>query len=312
MISHHKVSIIIPVYNGSNYLAQAIDSALAQTYKNIEILVVNDGSSDNGQTESIALSYGNKIRYFFKKNGGVSTALNLGIREMTGEYFSWLSHDDLYYPEKIEKQIDLLKKENFASNLIIYSDSEKIDENQKVIQKFICKEIEPRVFRLEIMKGNGVDGCSLLIPKHCFYEVGFFNEKLRTTQDYSLWFEFSYKYTFVHLPEIIVKSREHKSRTTYKRIDSHLKESNAMFISFMKKISESELENYCLDKRNNFIKDSVTFLTSHKLFDSAIFCLYYYKPKNKFFFIKKQIMFCKCYLLWIWFMMKRSLRKLFQ
>ena len=73
------ISIVIPVYNGSNFLREAIDSALAQTYKNIEIIVVNDGSADDGETERIALSYGDKIRYFKKENGGVSSALNYGI-----------------------------------------------------------------------------------------------------------------------------------------------------------------------------------------------------------------------------------------
>lgn len=66
------VSIVIPVYNGSNYLQEALDSAVAQTYKNLEIIVVNDGSTDD--TENIALSYGDKIRYFYKENGGTSTA----------------------------------------------------------------------------------------------------------------------------------------------------------------------------------------------------------------------------------------------
>ena len=104
------VSIVIPVYNGSNFLQQAIDSALNQTYKNIEIIVVNDGSRDDGATEQIALSYGDKIRYFSKENGGVSTALNMGIANMKGEYFSWLSHDDMYKPEKIEKQIEAINQ----------------------------------------------------------------------------------------------------------------------------------------------------------------------------------------------------------
>lgn len=67
------VTIVIPVFNGSNYLKEAIDSALAQTYKNLEILVVNDGSQDGGLTEAIALGYGNRIRYFSKQNGGTST-----------------------------------------------------------------------------------------------------------------------------------------------------------------------------------------------------------------------------------------------
>ena len=82
-----KVSIVIPVYNGANFLREAIDSALGQTYPNIEILVVNDGSDDGGETESIALSYGNQIRYFRKENGGVATALNFGIEHMKGDYF---------------------------------------------------------------------------------------------------------------------------------------------------------------------------------------------------------------------------------
>src|SRR4030065_1713637 len=95
-----KVSIVIPVYNGSNYLRGAIDSALAQTYKNIEVIVVNDGSDDGGKTEAIANSYGDKIRYICKKNGGVSTQLNVGILAAGGEFISWLSNDDGYIPDK--------------------------------------------------------------------------------------------------------------------------------------------------------------------------------------------------------------------
>ena len=75
------VSIVIPVYNGANYMRQAIDSALAQTYGNIEIIVVNDGSTDGGETERIALSYGDRIRYFRKENGGCASALNYGISQ---------------------------------------------------------------------------------------------------------------------------------------------------------------------------------------------------------------------------------------
>ena len=103
-----KVSIVIPVYNGSNYLANAIDCALSQTYQNTEIIVVNDGSTDGGATEQVAMSYGDRIRYFSKPNGGVSSALNYGIANMTGEYFSWLSHDDAYSPDKVKCSVDLL------------------------------------------------------------------------------------------------------------------------------------------------------------------------------------------------------------
>lgn len=120
------VSIIIPVYNGANYVAEAIESALNQTYKNIEIIVVNDGSTD--ETEKIVKKYGDKVRYFSKENGGTSTALNVGIKNMKGDYFSWLSHDDMYYPNKIKIQIEELKKlEN--KDTILMTDHDGINEN---------------------------------------------------------------------------------------------------------------------------------------------------------------------------------------
>ena len=81
------VSVIIPVYNGGDYLAEAINSVLSQSYPNIEIIVVNDGSDDEDLTEKVALSFGERIRYFSKKNGGVSSALNFGLKKMKGDFF---------------------------------------------------------------------------------------------------------------------------------------------------------------------------------------------------------------------------------
>ena len=128
-----QVSIVIPVYNGSNYLADAIDSTLAQTYTNTEVIVINDGSNDGDKTEKIALSYGNQIRYFAKENGGVSSALNLGIQKAEGEYISWLSHDDAYLPDKIQTQIEHLK--DTSRDTILFSDYEIIDENSNFVRK---------------------------------------------------------------------------------------------------------------------------------------------------------------------------------
>ena len=110
------VSIIIPVYNGSDYLRTCIDSALAQTHPAIEVIVVNDGSTDDGKTAAIATSYGKRIRYVEKENGGVSSALNRGIEEMSGDYFSWLSHDDVYAPTKIERQLAVLREQHLPLN----------------------------------------------------------------------------------------------------------------------------------------------------------------------------------------------------
>lgn len=122
-------------------MREAIDSALNQTYKNIEVIVVNDSSKDN--TEEIAQSYGDKIRYFSKENGGVATALNLAIKEAKGEYISWLSHDDVYYYYKIQKQIELLAKLE-DKNTILFSDINLIDENSKIFSNRIIKNMYSR------------------------------------------------------------------------------------------------------------------------------------------------------------------------
>lgn len=191
-----KVSIIIPVYNGANYLSEAIDSALAQTYKNIEILVVNDGSGDDGATEKVALSYGDKIRYFKKENGGVSSALNLGIQNMEGEYFSWLSHDDLYLPEKIEEQIkdvnNLISNGKDYKHIMCYCCGGHIDASGMPINKSNphkfrqgCYNGKDALFML--FKGATIGGCGMLIPKQMFKDIGLFDERMRFMQDVFMW-----------------------------------------------------------------------------------------------------------------------------
>lgn len=206
------VSIIIPVYNGEKYLKEAINSALSQTYENIEIIVVNDGSTD--KTEKIALAYGKKIRYFNKKNGGVSTALNLGIEKMTGQYFSWLSHDDVYYPNKIEEQLKFLYS-NYNEKTILYTDYEIINSKSEHVTNVVLDHeelINKPEYGLLRCKINGI---SLLIPKIAFENVGLFNMNLRCTQDYEKWYEMiKAEYNFVHFPKILVKTRVHDEQVT--------------------------------------------------------------------------------------------------
>ncbi len=226
MKSNPKVSIIIPVYNGSNYLSEAIDSALAQTYNNIEIIVVNDGSGDNGATEKTALKYGSKIIYFSKPNGGVASALNMGIEKMNGEFFSWLSHDDLYYPDKVEKSLKYIRKEN----QIAYSDFEQVDEKLRFLKSYRLKGMKNEKFMEYLLKHSILHGCSLLIPKEAFLINGTFNEKLITVQDYEMWFRLLKNYEFVHVPKVLVKSRTHEEQGSRILVDKHSGEKNKLFI----------------------------------------------------------------------------------
>lgn len=211
------VSIIIPVFNGSEYMKEAIDSALSQTYSNIEVIVVNDGSTDNGKTEQIALEYGDRIKYFKKENGGVSSALNVGIKNMRGEYFSWLSHDDVYLPEKVEKQIEIAKKYNIENAVIkcfvefIDKDSKKTNLKKKTPYE---KKMSWDDATLHVTK-HGANGCSLLIPKVVFEKVGLFDEKLRYCQDTLMWWRiFLVGSELIFCDYVGVYSRVHEKQLT--------------------------------------------------------------------------------------------------
>jgi glycosyltransferase involved in cell wall biosynthesis len=215
------VSIIIPVYNGSNYLREAIDSALAQTYPRTEILVINDGSSDGGATEEIALSYGDRIRYLKKENGGVSTALNLGIREMRGEYFSWLSHDDLYAPEKVAAEIELLLKYPEETDLIALSADRQIDGKGEMLgakRSFPFAEGEITVAEealASLLQRTVFHGCALLIPRTVFDRLGGFDETMRYSQDLLMWLRiFLAGYRLVYTDEPLVYGRVHGGQLT--------------------------------------------------------------------------------------------------
>jgi glycosyltransferase involved in cell wall biosynthesis len=195
-----KVSIVIPAYNASNYLAEAIESAMAQTYENIEIIVVNDGSKDNGETANVAEKYKDKIIYIEKENGGSSSALNCGIANMTGEWFSWLSHDDLYYTEKIETQINYmnnlgLEQQELQSH-VFFTASELIDENGKCIRTPSPNHEEKVSNQVQTILGNQYliaeptkytfHGCSCLIHRSIFESIGGFDEKLRIVNVWNL------------------------------------------------------------------------------------------------------------------------------
>lgn len=210
-----KVSIVIPVYNGSNYMREAIDSALNQTYQNIEVIVVNDGSKDN--TEEIALSYGDRIRYYNKENGGVSTALNLGIQEMTGDFFCFLPHDDVFAPQKIEKQIRAIQ-ESGQKEAIVWSGWDMYVQDKQCYKKVILpyenatinnmtKGIYPMLFSM-------ITIVTVLFPKRYLDEAGEFEPTLYTAQDYDMMFRTFEGQDTIYIDEELVHYRWHSEQGT--------------------------------------------------------------------------------------------------
>lgn len=266
------VTIVIPVYNGSNFLKTAIESALSQTYKFIEIIVVNDGSNDNKATEKVALKFKNKIKYFKKQNGGVSSALNLGIKKMRGEYFSWLSHDDLYKSDKIEKQIYAIQANKKFK--IISSDFESIHliKNEDKPHKFINNKIKVYSSGKDILS-NWIFFSSMIIHKSCFDKVGLFDEENITCQDLDMQLRLVQFFPVLHLNQILLTHRFHCEQTSVRVVDSHLDEKN----KFHKQLLKKYHLNFFSDDNNKF--KTLLFLGDYgmknDLIESA--CFYYKK-----------------------------------
>ncbi len=249
-----KVTIIIPVYNGSEYLNEAIDCALAQTYKNLEILVVNDGSTDDGASEKIALSYGEKIRYYHKENGGVSSALNFAFTKMEGEWFSWLSHDDLYYPEKIEEQIKYINRlidenpEIDLNKITVRTATESIDKFGTVIRtpdySGVAEHESPVDTALNNVYNYRLSGCSFLLPTACIADVGNFREDIRTVSDVEYWYRLLFAgYEFYCLKKVLVKNRSHKQQVGKTRVSLFDTELNNLHIAIADMLYSTKAEN---------------------------------------------------------------------
>lgn len=208
MRAHPKVSIIIPVYNGARYVGRAIESALKQTYDNIEIIVVDDGSNDEGATQHAVAPYRGRLRYIRQENRGVAGALNTGVREMTGDIFSWLSHDDVFVPDKTAKQIAFMQ-DLPNSEVVIFSDYSVVDENDRRLYDVqMDRTMLAREPLLAVLRGC-LNGCTMLVPRAVFDKAGLFDESLRHTQDYDLWDRIEDHVPIVHCPGVMVRQRVH-------------------------------------------------------------------------------------------------------
>ena len=200
------VSVVIPTYNHARYVTQAVESVLNQTYPNIEILVIDDGSTDN--TAEVVRPYLSKIQYIYKQNGGTSSALNRGINQATGKYICWLSADDMFVPEKTAKQV--FQMESDASLGFSYTSFTIVDAVGKPgdeIHSFYYENKRDMV--LKLMEGCFINGSSVMMRKSVLEKTGGFDETLPTAHDYDMWLRLLRNYPCGFLDEQLLKYRWH-------------------------------------------------------------------------------------------------------
>lgn len=202
-----KVSIIIPFYN-CQFVNIAIESALSQTYTNVEVIVIDDGSTK--YIEKIK-PYLKSIKFIQKRNGGTASALNTGIKNATGDYFAWLSSDDIFMPEKTSKQLSYMK-ENDAS--VCYSPYTIINaqgKHLKTIQSHTSNQI---LFTHRFFNYCPVNGCTVMTKMDVFTNVGLFDESLLYANDYDMWCRIVLKYKFFYINQPLTLYREHEKMGT--------------------------------------------------------------------------------------------------
>lgn len=211
-----RVTLVMPVYNGEQYVASAIASAVGQDYDNFEIIIVNDGSTDL-YSDRIARAFRDanpaRIRYISQKNGGVSAALNAAIAVATGEFFCWLSHDDLFYSDRIRSQVEFhaqigIKDASVFSNFSLIDSTGKSIHGPALAPKIF--ETNPEISLLH----SGINGCTLLIPMELMRRYGPFDTALRSTQDYDLWGRILTNHPFFYNDNELVRYRVHPEQGT--------------------------------------------------------------------------------------------------
>jgi glycosyltransferase involved in cell wall biosynthesis len=192
------VSVVIATYNMGQYLAQAVDSILQQTWANLEIVVVDDGSKDN--TSDVMDRYKNepKVIYVKNENQGQPKAKNCGIKRTTGEFIAFCDADDLWEPNKLELQIPLFSHPKIG---IVYSEVSHIDENnERYLRAPNEKRYAGKVTDYLLIE-NFVPFGTAVIRRACVEKNGIFDEQFRMGIDWDLWLRYSLDWDFAYLPE---------------------------------------------------------------------------------------------------------------
>ncbi len=215
------VSIIIPTYNRANLIRRSINSILNQKYQNFEIIVVDDGSTDNTM-EIVGNFNEDKIKYYKHKiNKGAAAAMNTGIEYCRGDFIAFQGSDDLWLPEKLEKEMKIFKKSNKNVG-VVYSGYFYIRNNKKKIVPSSEIKKKDGYIQNELLNGNFVSGLSV-IRKICFQKVGLFDENLPNLEDWELYIRISKYFCFQFVDEplsIVYCSSDSESINYCKNLES--------------------------------------------------------------------------------------------
>ena len=250
------ISIVIPIYNSAKYLPEAIDSVLRQSYQKVEIIIVDDGSTDNTRqvVEKYMKKYPDKIKCFHQENKGPSAARNKGIQESKGKYIAFLDADDMWlegYLSKcikclIEKECELVMTDNYID--IYDKDNKFIDRQYKSRENYLGNENKLYEILFQRFQKGFSGEIRIVLKKSCFDKIGFFDEKLRILEDWELWLRIAKENLKIgYIQEPLFIYRRHPNAVCRNKKNERLKLVNA-YDAFKKHRKEAFKINKSLKK----------------------------------------------------------------
>jgi len=252
------VTIIIPTFNREQFLKEAVDSVLSQTYDDFELIVVDDGSTD--KTKKMLQDYGQRLTYIFQENRGVGTARNRGIAEAKGELISFLDSDDLWKRDKLSIQTDLMKSQKGV--MISFTDEIWIRKGVRVNPMKKHQKHSGRIYE-KCLPLCIISPSSVMIRRELFDTVGLFDETLSVCEDYDLWLRISSRYPVFFIDKkLIVKRGGHPDQLSNRswgndrfRVTALLKMLKGNYLDEkQKQITEQELIRKCRVLVNGYLK----------------------------------------------------------
>lgn len=210
-----KVSVVIPSYNRAHLIGESIQSVLDQTYQDFELIVVDDGSSDN--TEDVVRGFNDsRISYTYQDNKGISAARNAGIRKARGRYFAFLDSDDFWFRELLDLEVPILEENPNVG--LVYAKAQAIDVDGELkgqisgaLQKYPGQTLKSALY------GNFVCIQTAIMRRECFDRVGLFDETLKARVDYDLWIRMAKHYHFAYLNKVLAHFRIHTGGYTHSK-----------------------------------------------------------------------------------------------
>jgi glycosyltransferase involved in cell wall biosynthesis len=212
LLKEPKVSVVIPVFNCANFIGDAVESVLCQTLKPIEIIVVNDGSTDN--TNDILKKYSGKIICIQQENRGPASARNNGIRNAKGEFIAFLDSDDIWVPNKLERQMEVfLRNPDLA---MVYSRCVDFDsEDGTSLANSPTSVYSGEIFE-KLLTESFIPLPSVVVRSWILTAVGMFDESLITAEDNNLYLKIAKTWHIFGLDEVLVRRRRHAGNLSFR------------------------------------------------------------------------------------------------